>query len=101
VTPTAWRRRDDRGVTDGVREDTTEEDRRALRERPQEMTIGQEMTMEMVITQQSTENMQYVRELLGQKQPGFAAALKSASTLAEQELQPPGMPGDISARDDS
>ena len=51
--------------------------------------------MEMVIIQRSTENMEYVRKLLRQKQPGFAAALESALTLAEQELRPPGIPSDI------
>jgi hypothetical protein len=57
--------------------------------------------MAEVITQQSAENMQYVRRLLRQKQPGFAAMLELALMLAEQELGPPGIPSDISARDGS
>jgi hypothetical protein len=48
--------------------------------------------MEMVMTEQSTENMEYVRRLLWQKQPGFAAALESAVDLVERELCTPEMP---------
>jgi hypothetical protein len=44
------------------------------------------MTMETVITEQSTQNMAYVRRLLRQKQPGFSAALELAVLLAELEL---------------
>jgi|HubBroStandDraft_4_1064222.scaffolds.fasta_scaffold553927_2 hypothetical protein len=53
--------------------------------------------MEMVITQQRTENMEYVRTLLRQKQPGFSLALESAVILVERQLRSPGMPRDISA----
>ena len=53
--------------------------------------------MEMVITQQRTENMEYVRRLLRHKQPGFSAALELAVVLAERELRSPDMPRDISA----
>jgi hypothetical protein len=53
--------------------------------------------MEMVITQQRTENMEYVRMLLRQKQPGFSLALESAVILVERQLRSPGMPRDISA----
>ena len=42
--------------------------------------------MAIVITVQSTENMEYVRRLLKQKQPGFAAALELAVDLVEWEL---------------
>lgn len=42
--------------------------------------------MTRVITQQSTENMAYVRRLLCEKQPGFAAALELALVLTELEL---------------
>ena len=42
--------------------------------------------MARVITQQSAENMEYVRGLLGEKQPGFSAALELALMLAELEL---------------
>jgi hypothetical protein len=45
------------------------------------------MTMDTVITEQSTPNMTYVRTLLRQQQPGFAAALERAVLLAEQELR--------------
>jgi hypothetical protein len=44
--------------------------------------------MTRVITRQSTENMEYVRRLLNQKQPGFSAALELALMLAELELSP-------------
>lgn len=47
--------------------------------------------MARVLTQQSAENMQYVRELLHQKQPGFSAALELALALAELELWPSQM----------
>jgi len=53
--------------------------------------------MEMIITQQRTENMEYVRRLLRQKQPGFAVALELAVILVEQQLRSPDMPRDISA----
>jgi hypothetical protein len=50
------------------------------------------------ITQQSTENMEYVRMLLQEKQPGFSAALELALVLAELELWPPQVPAETSAR---
>jgi hypothetical protein len=53
--------------------------------------------METVTAEQSTENMAYVRRLLRQKQPGFAAALELAVLLAEREPASPGLPGDVSA----
>jgi hypothetical protein len=56
------------------------------------MTTSQEMTMEMAITRQNTENMEYVRRLLREKQPGFSAALELAVMLAERELTSPAMP---------
>ena len=52
--------------------------------------------MAMVVTQQSTENMEYVRRLLKQKQPGFAAALELAVDLVERDLESPEVPYDIS-----
>ncbi len=57
--------------------------------------------MAEVITWHSAENMQYVRRLLRQKQPAFAATLELALMLAKQELRAPGIPSDISARDGS
>ena len=57
--------------------------------------------MEMVITQQRTENMEYVRRLLQEKQPGFSAALELALMLAELELTSPEMPGQLSASEGS
>lgn len=57
--------------------------------------------MAEVITRQSADNMQYVRRLLRQKQPGVAATLELALMLAEQELRPRGILSDISARDGS
>jgi hypothetical protein len=59
--------------------------------------MSQEMTMEMVITRRSTENMEYVRRLLARKQPAFSLTLELAVMLAEQELWPPEEPRDISA----
>ena len=53
--------------------------------------------MTPAITQQSAENMEYVRRLLSQRQPGFSAALESALVLAERELWPPQMPREASA----
>jgi len=53
--------------------------------------------MTRAITRQSTENMEYVRRLLNQKQPGFSAVLELALMLAEVELWPPQMPRDTSA----
>jgi hypothetical protein len=53
--------------------------------------------MEMVITQQRTENMEYVRGLLRRKQPGFSVALELAVILVERHLRSPDMPRDISA----
>jgi hypothetical protein len=55
------------------------------------------MTMTRGITQQSTENMEYVRRLLSQQQPGFSTALESALVLAEQALWPPPMPREACA----
>ena len=52
--------------------------------------------MAMVVTQRSTENMEYVRRLLKQKQPGFAAALELAADLVERDLLSPEKPRDIS-----
>jgi len=52
--------------------------------------------MAMVVTQRSTENMEYVRRLLKQKQPGFAAALELAADLVERDLGSPESPRDIS-----
>jgi len=57
--------------------------------------------MTRVITQQSAENMTYVRRLLGEKQPGFSAALELALMLAELELTSPEMPGQLSASEGS
>jgi hypothetical protein len=59
------------------------------------------MTVQMAITralsQQNAENMAYVRRLLGEKQPGFSAALELALMRAELELTSPEMPGQRSA----
>ncbi len=53
--------------------------------------------METVSTEQSTKNMAYVRRLLRQKEPGFAAALELAVLLAERGPATPWLPRDISA----
>ena len=57
--------------------------------------------MTRAITQQSAANMAYVRRLLGEKQPGFSAALELALMLAELELTSPEMPGQLSAAEGS
>jgi len=58
-----------------------------------QLTGRQEMTTEMAITEQSTENMAYVRRLLRQKQPAFSAALESAVMFALlTEAQPDRVP---------
>ena len=53
--------------------------------------------MATINTEQSAENMEYVRRLLKRKQPGYAAALELAVDLIGRELKSPGMPRDISA----
>lgn len=42
--------------------------------------------MVMNTAEQSMENMDYVRRLLGQKQPEFAALLELAVSLVERDL---------------
>jgi hypothetical protein len=59
------------------------------------------MAMTRVITQQSAENLAYVRRLLGEKQPGLSDALELALMLAELELTSPEMPGQLSAAEGS
>ncbi len=51
--------------------------------------------MDAVGTEQGTENMAYVRRLLSQKEPGFAAALELAVLLAQRGPAAPGLPRDI------
>jgi hypothetical protein len=53
--------------------------------------------MAKVIARQGTENMDYVRKLLKQKQPEFSAALESATDLVERELSSPEAAGGTSA----
>ena len=55
------------------------------------------ITVAKLIAQQGTENMEYVRNLLRQEQPGFSATLELALVLAELELWPPQIRRDISA----
>ena len=45
--------------------------------------------MATVNSEQSAENMEYVRRLLKQKQPGFSAALESTVDLVGRELESP------------
>ena len=54
--------------------------------------------MAMNTAKQAMENMEYVRRLLRQKQPGFSVALELAVLLVERRLRSPDMPRDI--RDD-
>jgi hypothetical protein len=53
--------------------------------------------MAIFMTEQSARNMEYVRKLLKQKQPRFAAALELAVDLAERELSSPELVRDVSA----
>jgi hypothetical protein len=57
--------------------------------------------MTRVITQQSAENIAYVRRLFREKQPGFSAALELALMISELELTSPEMPGQVSASEGS
>jgi hypothetical protein len=59
------------------------------------------MAMAIVMTEQSAQNMEYVRRLLEQKQPGFAAALELAVDLVKRERSSPEMPCDFSAGENS
>jgi len=43
----------------------------------------------MKSTNQAIENMEYVRRLLEQKQPGFAASLEFAVSLIEKSMEKP------------
>jgi hypothetical protein len=47
--------------------------------------------MAMKTVKQAMENMEYVRGLLWQKQPGFAASLELAAAQLERQLREPGM----------
>jgi hypothetical protein len=52
-------------------------------------TTDWKWAMAVNITNQAMENMEYVRRLLEQKQPGFAALLELAASLVEQKLGEP------------
>jgi WhiB family transcriptional regulator, redox-sensing transcriptional regulator len=86
--------------TDGVWGGTMPDERRVIRSLPGRTTISKNMTMPRVVTQQSNENMEYVRMLLQEKQPGFSAALELALASADLELKPPHMQAETSARVD-
>jgi hypothetical protein len=47
--------------------------------------------MVMKTVEQAMENMEYVRRLLRQKQPGFAASLELAASQLERKLREPVM----------
>ncbi len=47
--------------------------------------------MVMKTVEQAIENMEYVRRLLRQKQPGFAASLELAESQLERKLREPVM----------
>ena len=69
------------------REEHAESGRREpLRPRRDRNASQREMAMAMAInsTARAMENMEYVRSLLKQRQPEFAAALEWAAMLAEQ-----------------
>jgi hypothetical protein len=50
-----------------------------------ETTFGLEISMKSA--KQAIENMEYVRRLLAQKQPGLAASLEFAASLVETSLK--------------
>ena len=54
----------------------------------QEQSIGK-LAMVMKTAEQAMENMEYVRRLLRQKQPGFAASLELAASQLERKLREP------------
>jgi hypothetical protein len=54
--------------------------------------------MAMKVVKQAMENMEYVRRLLEQKQPGFAASLELAASQLERRLREPG-PGHTNGAD--
>lgn len=66
------------------------------RARPHEWHLAGETTMAEVISQQSTQNREYVRTLLKEKQPEFFAALELAAELAGRELGSPETQCDFS-----
>jgi WhiB family redox-sensing transcriptional regulator len=80
----------DHGVTDGVWGGTTADDRRALRSLPGRIALTRRMTMATPAAGQNTENIQYVRGLLRDKDHGFAAALELAADLVCRELSSAG-----------
>jgi hypothetical protein len=47
--------------------------------------------MAMKTVKQAVENMEYVRRLLRQKQPGFAASLELAAAQLERKLREPAL----------
>ena len=49
------------------------------------------LAMAMNTAVRAIENMEYVRRLLGQKQPGFAASLELAASQLERKLREPVM----------
>lgn len=69
----------------------------ACRARPHEWQLAGEATMAKVISQQGTENREYVRRLLKEKQPEFSAALELAAELVGRELGSPETQRDFSA----
>lgn len=72
---------------------TSEDERRAIRRPLRRIDVARKMTITMVITKRSKQNMEYVRRLLRQKQPGFAATLELAADLVGRELvQCPDIP---------
>ena len=70
---------------------TTEDERRAMQSLPGTCQLAREIVMANVISQQNTQNKEYVRRLLRRKQPEFAAALELAMDLVERELMSPMM----------
>jgi hypothetical protein len=55
----------------------------------------------IAMTEPSAQNMEYVRRLLKQKQPGFAAVLELAVDLVERERCAPELPRDVSTGENS
>ena len=79
------------GITDGVWGGTTPDERRVIRSLFHKSQFPGKMTRAVFNDGQSAQNIGYVRSLLEQKQPGFAATLELAAHLAGLELGSPEM----------
>ena len=91
----------DHEVADGVWGGTTADERRTIRGRHQAVSRDGRVTVTVTqsTTGRSTENMEYVRRLLRQRQPAFSAALDLAAELVASELRSSQLPPGGGARE--